>query len=607
MTHALGVYYAPEHGFQEDRNYIAALQPSVIRILDPDVQHIADMHALAPNAIIAPRTWAIDDGSDEDHPEKQVRRLMADPTGTGRDHAQQYRGQWDRWQQEASQRSLRLPPVERILFNSANEPNQGGSADKIAAYSVAFLDRCTELGIRACAPCLGVGWPDNTGPGTPVDWTPYANAGLEQAIKRNGGMLSVHEYFYKTGPQDGWRWLAGRHLQCSFDVPIVLGEIGIDNYVYNERWQAEPEATRGNRGWQGNVSPDVYAEMIEYHLRNSDRRVVAGLIFITDFRNNAWESFNTRSAHQALLARKDRMVPQAAPPTKPDTPPVKPIDTHLPSIGSGAIGYVSAPAGLKLRSAPSTDSAELARAPYGTQIRIVGVSDVKGWVKVRYGDQEGFMYSQYISVQEPKPLPVPEPTLPPPPQPAPSGIIEPRVAQAILRVESGERTVGADGRPIIRFEAHVFRQYLGNDALWAQHFRSDPVRPWLSQEWRSHPDQPWTNLHTGRQGDEYAAFALAQQLDPQAAYQSISMGAAQIMGFHANRIGYPSAEAMFKAFYDPLVQIIGFINFCLSDPALIDAMRRKDFREVARRFNGSGQVELYAGLMERTYRELGGA
>lgn len=422
MTHALGCYYAPEHGFKEDRDYIAALQPSVIRILDPDVQHIADMHALAPNAIIAPRTWAIDDGSDEANPSKQVNRLMADPVGTGRDHAQQYRGQWDRWTSEAQQRGLRLPPVERILFNSANEPNQGGSADKIAAYSVAFLDRCTELGIRACAPCLGVGWPDNTGPGTPVDWSPYANAGLEQAIKRNGGMLSVHEYNYKTGPQDGWRWLAGRHLQCPFDVPIVLGEIGIDNYVYNERWQAEPEATRGNRGWQGNVSPDVYAEMIEYHLRNSDRRVVAGLIFITDFRNNAWESFNTRPAHQALLARKDRMVPQAAPPTKP-------IDTHLPSIGSGAIAYISAPNGLRLRAQPNTDSDTLEKVPFAAQIRITGVSDVKNWVKVRYGGQEGFMYSQYISEKEPKTpiddgvdaIPQPEPTLPPPPTPAPTG------------------------------------------------------------------------------------------------------------------------------------------------------------------------------------------
>jgi len=319
VTHALGCYYAPEHGFQVDRDYIAALQPPVIRILDPDVQHIVDMHALAPNAIIAPRTWAIDDGSDEDHPSKQVNRFMADPVGTGRDHAEQYKGQWDRWQQEAAQRGLKLPPVERILFNSANEPNQGGTPDKIAVYCVAFFDRCTELGIRACGPCLGVGWPDNNGPDTPVDWSPYVDAGLEQAIQRNGGMLSVHEYFYKSGPQDNWRWLAGRHLQCPFDVPILLGEIGIDNYVDAPRWGKEG----GNRGWQGNVSPEQYAGMIQYHINHSDSRVVAALPFITDFRNNSWESFNTRAAHGALLARKDNMVTQG-----------KPVTVHLPSVSA---------------------------------------------------------------------------------------------------------------------------------------------------------------------------------------------------------------------------------------------------------------------------------
>ena len=313
MTHALGVYYAPEHSRQADRDYIAALQPPVVRILDPDVQQIADAHALAPNAIIAPRTWAIDDNGGA-----AVRNLMADPIATGRDHAQQYRGQLDRWQQEASQRGLRLPPVERILFSSANEPNQGGTPDKIAAYCIAFLDRCTELGIRACAPCLGVGWPDNTGPDTPVNWQPYA--GLEQAIQRNGGMLSVHEYFYKSGPQDGWRWLAGRHLQCPFDVSILLGEVGIDNYVDKARWDQEG----GNRGWQGNVGPDVYAEMVQYHISQSDRRVVAALPFITDFRNREWFSFDTGPAHNALLARKDRMIPQGERHT-----------THLPVIENG--------------------------------------------------------------------------------------------------------------------------------------------------------------------------------------------------------------------------------------------------------------------------------
>lgn len=402
----LGVYYAPEHGFQVDRDYIAALQPPVIRILDPDVQHIADMHALAPNAVICPRTWAIDDGSDEDHPSKQVNRLMADPLGTGRDHAQQYAAQWDRWTSEASQRGLKLPNVDRILFNSANEPNQGGTPDKIAAYSVAFLDRCTELGIRACAPCLGVGWPDNTGPDTPVNWKPYADAGLEQAIKRNGGMLSIHEYFYKTGPQDGWRWLAGRHLQCPFDVPILLGEMGIDNYVDKARWDKEG----GNRGWQGNVSPDQYAEMIEYHITHSDKRVVAGLIFITDYRNNSWESFNTRAAHNALLSRKDRMVPQVAPPSSPGPQPVPPP--------TGPTATPITPAGARIRSGPEVIFLVLGAVAKGVAMRVTGKNAASTWYRVDSPFGVGWVSHSVVRVENVGGVPVvqDEPPVQPPAQ-----------------------------------------------------------------------------------------------------------------------------------------------------------------------------------------------
>lgn len=331
----LGVYFAPTHGRQSDRDYIAALQPPVIRLLDPDAQQIADMHALAPNAIIAPRSWAIDDNDGA-----AVRALVADPIGTGRNHAQQYRGQLDRWQGEADRRRLVLPSVDRILFNAANEPNQGSAPDKIAAYTVAFINRCTELGIRAAALCLGVGWPDNTGPDTPVNWTPYS--GIVEPIRRNGGCLELHEYYYKTGPQDGWRWLAGRHLQCPFDVPILLGEVGIDNFVDKDRWTSEG----GNRGWVGNVEPNVYAEMIGRHIRGSDKRVFAALPFITDFRDGpTWFSFDTAAAHSALLARKDGMIPQSAPaiPVKPQAPqayipvasgPVQTQPVTMPALNS---------------------------------------------------------------------------------------------------------------------------------------------------------------------------------------------------------------------------------------------------------------------------------
>lgn len=198
----------------------------------------------------------------------------------------------------------------------------------------------------------------------------------------------------------------------------------------------------------------------------------------------------------------------------------------------------------------------------------------------------------------PTPITQPEP-------PMPTNIIDPRVAQAILAIESGGRSHGLDGRVIIRFESHIFKTSLGNDAIYNKHFRhGSPV--WTGQQVRWAENEAWRDIHTGKQDDEYAAFSLALQLNAEAAYRSISMGAAQIMGFNAKRIGYPNAKAMFDSFKDAQMQTIGFINFCLSDGLLMTAIRNKDWRSIARFYNGSGQVELYSGLLRKAYEELGG-
>lgn len=90
----------------------------------------------------------------------------------------------------------------------------------------------------------------------------------------------------------------------------------------------------------------------------------------------------------------------------------------------------------------------------------------------------------------------------------------------------------------------------------------------------------------------------------EAAAKSISMGAAQIIGFNHVRIGYPSAQAMLQAFRNPSVQVIAFLNFLMSDPTLWAAVQAHDWRTVARLYNGPGNVDTYAGLLERRYVRL---
>lgn len=276
-----------------------------------------------------------------------------------------------------------------------------------------------------------------------------------------------------------------------------------------------------------------------------------------------------------------------------------------------AIAYVIAQAGANLRQTPDVRQGNIILAvPHGETVTIAAYKTAGNgtrWAQVTYQGASGWMAADLLGATEPEPLPKPvepAPSVPQPSTPMAAGIIDPRVAQAILQIESGGRTHGENGKPLIRFEAHIFKTKLGNNALWAQYFKTDLDRPWLSQEWRSHIDKPWTKLHTGSQGDEYAALSLAQSLAPEAAYQSISMGAGQLMGFNHARLGYPSAQAMFKAFQDAQVQTIAFINFFLSDAKLMEAMRNKDWREIAKRYNGAGAVDTYAPLLEKAYNGL---
>jgi hypothetical protein len=199
-----------------------------------------------------------------------------------------------------------------------------------------------------------------------------------------------------------------------------------------------------------------------------------------------------------------------------------------------------------------------------------------------------------------------QPPTPAPSEPVASGIIDPRVLEAILQVESGGQTHGADGRPIIRFESHIFRNRAANKERVDKFFRHNQAQPWTGQEWRPSIDAPWKSIHTGRQTNEYDAFAAAQMIDVGAAHESISMGAPQIMGFNHRRIGYPDAVAMFESFERSAnPQIIGMINYILSDPALVKAISARDWEGIARGYNGGGNVAEAAAKYKAAYERLG--
>lgn len=295
---------------------------------------------------------------------------------------------------------------------------------------------------------------------------------------------------------------------------------------------------------------------------------------------------------------------------------------------------VNAPGGLNLRAGPSTEAAILVSLPYQTPVDVLHETGEWLFVATPEGNvgylhqgfvgpagkmSDGFLASMNELINAPL-----TPTTPielgsnaGPGARLLAGIwnrygglleavatklgLDPAQAIAVLAVESGGQAFSVDGRMIIRFENHLFYHYWGkrNPDRFAQHFTFNRPRNWEGHAWRASNDGPWQEFH-GNQALEWQVFNFAASLDDTAARSSISMGSAQIMGFHHQRIGYPSVQAMFAAFQaDERNQILGLFDFIRTDATLFQALRTGDYFGFAGGYNGPGQAQKYGGLIEQ--------
>jgi len=301
MTTRLGVYWSVMHRRPQDYDYFQRLQPTVLKIMDGGPNDYAWVRANLPNTLVLARDWALSEQHDD---------MRRDPTATGKRHAQE-------WSQHAGR--LGFDRAQTLVLG-INEPRvwETEMRDALTPYTVAFLDECGRLGLRGGAMQLSVGWPANSGSGTPPDWNPYAP--IYDAIRRGSHVLVCHEYWADQGPGEMWGWWGGRSLKCPWDVPIVIGECGVDMYV------KDALQSHNQRGWQGRMDAERYArELADYVGRMSaDETFVGCCVFATDFANREWASFDTEPAREQIIAaapqKKDSTVyvPIAPKPTAPE-------------------------------------------------------------------------------------------------------------------------------------------------------------------------------------------------------------------------------------------------------------------------------------------------
>lgn len=301
MASKLGIYWSVMHRRSQDYEFFKRLQPTVFKIMDggqSDYQWAKDN---LPNSLVIARDWALS----EQHSD-----MLRDPFGTGQRHARE-------WNEH--QKRLGFDKSKTLILG-INEPRvwETGVPDALRRYTIAMCDEAHVLGLRVGAMQFSVGWPGNNGQDTPPDWNPYA--GVEGAIKRGNHALICHEYWADQGPLEMWGWWGGRSLKCPWNVPIIIGECGIEMYV------KYPNVEQNKRGWRSNVSPERYAvELAEYtSWMSADSRFVGNCVFASDFASHEWWSFDIEPAYNAILA-----TPVPVPPAQP------PVDTYLPSIGTG--------------------------------------------------------------------------------------------------------------------------------------------------------------------------------------------------------------------------------------------------------------------------------
>lgn len=164
------------------------------------------------------------------------------------------------------------------------------------------------------------------------------------------------------------------------------------------------------------------------------------------------------------------------------------------------------------------------------------------------------------------------------------------VIKAVAKVESNGSGFNEDGTPKTLFEGHWFHKLTGGK------YSTNPAYKSISYK-------KWTRKWYGNEIVEKQRLDLAGSLDRDAALQSASWGAFQIMGFNYKLCGFKKIQEFINAMYKSEgEQLIAFIHFVKSKK-LDDELRDKDWAKFAYYYNGSGYaINKYDEKMAAAYK-----
>ncbi|SDE41551.1 N-acetylmuramidase domain-containing protein [Paraburkholderia lycopersici] len=148
--------------------------------------------------------------------------------------------------------------------------------------------------------------------------------------------------------------------------------------------------------------------------------------------------------------------------------------------------------------------------------------------------------------------------------------------RAVNEVESRGQGFMTDGRPVILFERHVFYAGLKSRGIDADALAAK-----------------YPNIVSATRGGymggaaEFDRLAAAVRIHPDAARESASWGAFQIMGYHWKKLAYSSIDDYVSCMYRSEVdQLDAFVRFVAADAGLLVALKGQAWADFARRYNG---------------------
>lgn len=168
---------------------------------------------------------------------------------------------------------------------------------------------------------------------------------------------------------------------------------------------------------------------------------------------------------------------------------------------------------------------------------------------------------------------------------------------AVVEVESNGKAfakVGDRMLPLILFEPHVFYRCLPKAKRKEAVDRNLACKKW--------GDLPYPKSQSAR----YGQLERAKSIDVEAGYKACSWGVGQVLGENSDWLGFPSAQALAEQAMESIDGQLDLMARFIKKRGLVDELKARDWRGFARLYNGSGQVDYYAGRMAKAYARMGG-